>query len=70
MIICVHSIYNNRMQCALNRFGPGTSCYRPTTTATKEIQDKLKAMQLERGKQDKMWEEEPPKPLVKKTQSK
>ena len=58
------------MQCAINRFGPGKSNYRPTTGAAKEMQDKLAAMRLEREKQDKMWNEEPAKPLIKKENTK
>ena len=49
------------MQCALKRFGNGTPSTRPTTTVSKELQDKLEQMRLEREKQDKMWEEEPKK---------
>lgn len=48
------------MKCAVNRWGPGTTCERPTNTAaTKELQDKLKQMQVERMKQDQMWISEP-----------
>jgi hypothetical protein len=47
------------MRCACNRWGPGTTCERPTNTAaSKELQDKLKQMQAERANQDKMWEPE------------
>ena len=49
------------MQCALKRFGNGTPSTRPTTTVSKELQDKLEQMRLEREKQDKMWDEEPKK---------
>jgi hypothetical protein len=44
------------MRCACNRWGPGTTCERPSNTAaSKEIQDKLTKMQQERSQQDKMW---------------
>jgi len=60
------------MQCALNRFGPGTSTTRPNNSVlSKEMNDKLSIMRAERDKQDKMWDEEPdvnnitkPKPTV------
>jgi len=46
------------MQCALNRFGPGTSTTRPNNTVlSKEMNDKLTLMRAERDKQDKMWDE-------------
>ena len=48
------------MKCACNRWGPGTTCERPTNTAaSKELQDRLKQMQAERSKQDQMWISEP-----------
>lgn len=43
-------------RCALNRWGPGTTCERPINTeASKELQAKIKAMQEERAKQDTIW---------------
>jgi hypothetical protein len=46
-------------RCALNRWGPGTTCERPTNTeAAKEIQLKIKAMQDERAKQDSIWNQQ------------
>lgn len=48
------------MRCAVARWGPGTTCERPTNTpASKELQDRLKQMQSERANQDKMWDTEP-----------
>jgi hypothetical protein len=48
------------MKCAVNRWGPGTTCERPTNTAaSRELQDRLKQMQAERSKQDQMWTSEP-----------
>ena len=48
------------MQCALNRFGPGTATTRPNNTVvSKEFSDKLSQMRAERDKQDKMWDREP-----------
>ena len=47
------------MQCAVRRWGPGTTCERPANTvASKELQQRLTALNAERSKQDKMWEEE------------
>jgi hypothetical protein len=44
------------MRCACNRWGPGTTCERPSNTAaSKELQQRLAAMQQERSQQDKMW---------------
>lgn len=57
------------MRCACNRWGPGTTCERPSnTTASKELQDKLAKMQQERYQQDKMWvkEDEPQQEQKKK----
>ena len=43
-------------RCALNRWGPGTTCERPINTeASKELLAKIKAMQEERAKQDTIW---------------
>ena len=50
------------MRCACNRWGPGTTCEKPTNTATsKELQERLAAMRNERTAQDKMWDTEPDK---------
>jgi hypothetical protein len=50
------------MRCACNRWGPGTTCEKPTNTvASKELQDRLVAMRNERTAQDKMWDTEPEK---------
>jgi hypothetical protein len=57
------------MRCACNRWGPGTTCERPSNTAaSKELQDKLAKMQQERSQQDKMWikEDEPQQDQKKK----
>jgi hypothetical protein len=44
------------MRCACNRWGPGTTCEKPTNTAaSKELQERLNKMKEERGKQDTMW---------------
>jgi hypothetical protein len=46
------------MRCAVNRWGPGTTCERPTNTpASKELQERLAKMRQEREKQDTMWTE-------------
>ena len=43
-------------RCALNRWGPGTTCERPINTeAAKELQGKIAAMKAEREKQDSIW---------------
>ncbi len=48
------------MRCACNRWGPGTTCEKPTNSAaSKELQEKLAAMRNERMAQDKMWDTEP-----------
>jgi hypothetical protein len=50
------------MRCACNRWGPGTTCEKPSNTAaSKELQDRLTAMRNERTTQDKMWDTEPEK---------
>ena len=50
------------MRCACNRWGPGTTCEKPSNTAvSKELQDRLAAMRNERTAQDKMWDAEPEK---------
>jgi hypothetical protein len=44
------------MKCACNRWGPGTTCERPTNTqASKELQERLEKMRQERSTQDTMW---------------
>ncbi len=46
------------MRCACNRWGPGTTCERPTNTqASKELQERLEKMRQERSLQDTMWTE-------------
>lgn len=46
------------MQCAVRRWGPGTTCERPiNTNAAKELQEKLAKMNQERLNQDKMWDD-------------
>ena len=58
------------MKCAVNRWGPGTTCERPTNTpASKELQDRLKQMQAERAKQDKMWDTDTLTSIVPDTQT-
>jgi hypothetical protein len=45
------------MQCAVRRWGPGTTCERSvSTTASKELQDRLTKLNAERLKQDSMWD--------------
>jgi len=42
--------------CARRRWGPGTTCVRPTDTMkTKEVNDKLTEMMAERTRQDARW---------------
>jgi len=44
------------MQCAVRRWGPGTTKERPTNTAaSKELQERLAALNAERSNQDSMW---------------
>jgi hypothetical protein len=44
------------MQCAVRRWGPGTTKERPTSTqVAKELQERLVVLQSERQKQDAMW---------------
>ena len=56
-------------RCALNRWGPGTTCERPINTeSSKELQAKIAAMKAEREKQDSIWaplKEEPQESLKK-----
>jgi hypothetical protein len=52
------------MQCALKRFGPGVKNPKPTVVS-KEINDNLQKMLAEREKQDKMWDVEKKKPLIR-----
>jgi hypothetical protein len=48
-------------RCALNRWGPGTTCERPINTeSSKELQAKIAAMKAERAKQDTMWTQSEP----------
>lgn len=43
-------------RCALNRWGPGTTCERPINTeSSKDLQAKIAAMKAERDKQDSIW---------------
>lgn len=50
-------------RCGVNRWGPGTTCERPTNTeAAKEIQQRLALLEAERTKQDQIWTQ----PLVEK----
>lgn len=43
-------------RCGVNRWGPGTTCERPTNTeAAKEIQQRLALLEAERTKQDLIW---------------
>ena len=43
-------------RCALNRWGPGTTCERPINTeSAKELQSKIAAIKAERDKQDSIW---------------
>lgn len=47
------------MKCACNRWGPGTTCERPTNTQNaKDLQEKLAKMQSERTEQDTIWKTE------------
>ena len=49
------------MQCARKRWGQGTTCERPLTTpASKELQDRLAQMKVERSFQDGMWSDPTP----------
>jgi hypothetical protein len=57
------------MKCACNRWGPGTTCERPTNTQNaKDLQEKLAKMRSERTEQDKMWENESNNDSTKNTQ--
>ena len=48
-------------RCGVNRWGPGTTCERPINTeASKEIQQRLAALEAERSKQDKIWTQSEP----------
>ena len=43
-------------RCALNRWGPGTTCERPINTeSSKDLQAKIALMKAERDKQDSIW---------------
>jgi hypothetical protein len=55
-------------KCGRNRWGPGTTCEKPTNTeAAKELEERISAMTKERAKQDQMWtvQEEKAKPETK-----
>ena len=42
--------------CGVNRWGPGTTCEKPKNSeSVKELTDRIAIMQLERSKQDQMW---------------
>jgi hypothetical protein len=48
-------------RCAVNRWGPGTTCERPINTeSSKDLQAKIAAMKAEREKQDTMWAQSGP----------
>jgi len=54
-------------RCALNRWGPGTTCERPINTeSSKDLQAKIAAMKAERDKQDTIWKPLTEEPDVKK----
>ncbi len=59
------------MRCACNRWGPGTTCEKPSNSAAaKELQEKLAAMRNERTVQDKMWDTDPAiKPIANQNQN-
>ena len=43
-------------RCAMNRWGPGTTCERPINTeSSKDLQAKIALMKAERDKQDSIW---------------
>lgn len=43
-------------RCGINRWGPGTTCERiQNTEAVKEMNDRMKALQAERLRQDAIW---------------
>ena len=52
------------MQCALKRFGPGVSNPK-TTLVSKDVNDNLQKILAERAKQDKMWDVEKKKTLIR-----
>ena len=58
-------------RCAINRWGPGTTCERPINTeSSKDLQAKIAAMKAEREKQDSIWtplKEEQTGPLMNST---
>ena len=59
------------MRCARNRWGPGTTCERPSNTAaSKELQDRLAKMQQERSQQDNMWITDEEKKVSEKKENK
>jgi len=52
-------------RCGVNRWGPGTTCERPSNTeAAKEIQQRLAKLESERTKQDQIWTQ-PSSPTIK-----
>ena len=52
------------MQCALKRFGPGVKNPKPTVVS-KEFNTDLQKMLAEREKQDKMWDVEKKKVIIR-----
>ena len=52
------------MQCALKRFGPGIPNPK-TTLVSKEVNENLQKLLAERSKQDKMWDNEKKKTLIR-----
>ena len=56
------------MKCAVNRWGPGTTCEKPKETqATKELEARITKMNEERAMQDSIWT---PSPLKEKEMEK
>ena len=54
------SIANNRMRCACERWGPGTTKEKQANTeSSKELQKRLEAMKVSREKQDTIWTTQP-----------
>ena len=57
------------MKCAVNRWGPGTTCEKPKETqATKELEARITKMNEERARQDSIWTPSPLKEKEKKSQ--
>ena len=46
--------------CAVNRWGPGTTCKKTTNNSEleKEMTERIAKMQAERDRQDTMWKQE------------